>query len=55
MADKNGEVQEEFDVDDHYVEPASIRLPSSFHITVDCHEGYMLILRPVDEKYAKPV
>ena len=52
---ENGEVREEFDVDDHYVGPASNRLPPSFCIAVDCHEGYMLILRLGDETYAKPV
>jgi hypothetical protein len=52
---ENGEVCEEFDVDDHYVGHASQRLPPSFRIAVDCHEGYMLILRPGDETYAKPV
>jgi hypothetical protein len=51
----NGEVREEFDVDDHYVGPASQRPPPSFRIAVDCHEGYMLILRPGDETYVKPV
>ena len=52
---ENGEVCEEFDVDDHYVGPASNRPPPSFHIALDCHEGYMLILHPRDETYAKPV
>jgi hypothetical protein len=52
---ENGEVREEFDVDDHYVEHASQRPPPSFCIAVNCHEGYMLILRPGDETYVKPV
>ena len=51
----NEEFREEFDVDDHYVGPVSNRPPPSFRIAVDCHEGYMLILRPGDETYAKPV
>ena len=50
----NGEVRKEFDVDDHYARLASNHYPSSFCIAVDCHEGYMLILCPVDETYAKP-
>lgn len=29
--------------------------PPYFHIAVDCHKGYMLILRPGNETYAKPV
>jgi hypothetical protein len=52
---ENGEVREEFDTDDHYVGPASQRPLPSFRIAVDCHEGYMLILRPWDETYVKPV
>ena len=49
------EVREEFDVDDHYVGPSSNCPPPSFHIAVDCHEGYILILRIGDETYAKLV
>ena len=52
---ENGEVREDFDVDNHYVGPASNRPPPSFRIVVDCHEGYMLILRLGDENYAKPM
>jgi len=52
---ENGEVREEFDADDRYVGPASQRPPPSFRIAVDCHEGYMLILRLGDETYVKPV
>ena len=52
---ENGEVCEEFDVDDHYIGPANNRPPPSFHIAVDCHEGYMPILRPRKETYAKLV
>jgi hypothetical protein len=52
---ENGEVREEFDVNNHYVGHASQRLPPSFRIAVDCHEGYMLILRLGDETYVKPV
>jgi hypothetical protein len=51
----NEEVCEEFDMDDHYVGSASQRSPPSFRIAVDCHEGYILILRPEDEIYAKPM
>ena len=52
---ENGEVCEAIDVDDHYVRSASNRSPPSFRVTVDCHESYMLILRPRDDTYAKPV
>ena len=51
----NGEVCEEFDVDDHYVGHTSQHSPPSFRIAVDCHEGYMLLLRAGDETYVKPV
>ena len=52
---ENGEVREEFYVDNHYVKPASNRPLPSFRIAVDCYEGYMLILHPRDETYAKLV
>ena len=52
---KNEEVREEYDVYDHYVGPANNRPPPSFHIAVDCHEGNLLILRSVDETFAKPL
>ena len=52
---ENEEVREEFDVDNHYVEPASNHPPPSFHIAVDCHVGYMLNLHPKDETYTKLV
>ena len=52
---RNEEVREEFDVDDHYVGPASSCPPPFFRIAVDCYEGYMLILRLGDETYAKLV
>jgi hypothetical protein len=42
-------------VDDHYIGHANQRPPLSFRIAVDCHEGYMLILRLGDETYVKPV
>ena len=51
----NGDIREEFDVDDHYVGRASNRPPPSFRIAMDCHEGYMLILHLGDETYAEPV
>ena len=51
----NGEVREEFDVDDHYVGHVSNHPLPSFRIAIDCHEGYMLILRSRDETCAKPV
>lgn len=49
----NGEVHEEFNEDEHYVGPASNRSPPSFHVAMDYHEGYMLILSLGDETYGK--
>lgn len=40
---ENEEICEEFDMDDHYVGHVNNRSPPSFHIVVDCHEGYMFI------------
>ena len=42
-------------MDDHYVGLANNCLPPSFRIGVDCHEGYMLNLRPGDETYKASV
>ena len=51
----NEEVHKEFDIDDHYVGLASNRPPPFLRMAMDYHEGYMLILHPRDETYAKPV
>lgn len=40
---EDGEVWEEFNEDNYFVGRASNCPPPSFHITMDCHEGYMLI------------
>ncbi len=45
----NGDVREEFAVDDHYVGPARNRPAPSFRVAVDCHEGYMVLVRAGDE------
>ena len=39
----------------HYIGPANNRPQLSFYVAVDCHEGYMLVLRLGDETYAKLV
>ena len=41
----NGDVREEFVADDHYVVPARNRPAPSFRVVVDCHEGYMVLVR----------
>ena len=49
----NGDVREEFVVDDHYVGPAHYRLASSFYVAGDCHEGYMVLVRLGYEEHPK--
>ena len=49
------EVHKEFDEDNCYVGLANNRPPLSFCDLVNYHKGYMLILRPRDETYAKSV
>ena len=51
----NGDIREEFAVDEHYVGPARNRLASSFRMGVHCHEGYMVLVRARDEEHPKPV
>ena len=51
----NGDVREEFDVDESYVGPLRDRPQPSFRVAVDCHEGYMVLLRPGDEEFPKPI
>jgi hypothetical protein len=41
----NGDVREEFVVDDYYVGPARNRPPTSFRVAIDCYEGYMVLVR----------
>ena len=41
----NGDVREVFVVDEHYVGPARNRPAPSFYMGVDCHEGYMILVR----------
>jgi hypothetical protein len=49
----NGDICEEFVEDKHYISPTCNRLALSFHVVVDCHEGYMVLLHARDEKYIK--
>ena len=51
----NGDVREEFAADDHYVGPARNRPAPSFRVGVDCHEGYLLLVRAGDEEHPKPI
>ena len=50
----DGEVCE-FNEDGHYIGPTCNCPPPSFHVAIDCHEGYMLILSLGDVTYAKLV
>ena len=49
----NRDVREEFAMDEHYVGHVRNRPASSFHIGVDCHEGYMVLVRARDEEHPK--
>jgi hypothetical protein len=40
----NGDVWEEFAMDEHYVGPARNQPAPSFYVGVDCHEGYLLLV-----------
>ena len=39
------EVHKKFYKNNHYVGPASVHPSLSFHVAMDCHKGYMFILR----------
>jgi hypothetical protein len=51
----NGDVREEFAMDEHYVGPARNRPAPSFRVGVDCHEGYLVLVRAGDEEHPKPI
>jgi hypothetical protein len=51
----NGDVREEFAMDEHYVGPARNRPAPSFRVGVDCHEGYMVLVRAGDEDHPKSI
>ena len=51
----NGDVCEEFAIDEHYVGPARNRPAPLFPVGVDCHEGYMVLIRARDEEPPKPI
>ena len=51
----NGKVHEEFAMDKYYVGPARNRPAPSFRVGVDCHEGYMVLVRAGDEEHPKPI
>ena len=43
MFSSNGDVREEFAMDEHYVGPTRNQPARSFCVGVDCHEGYMVL------------
>lgn len=47
----NGVIDEEFVVDKHYVGPTQNHLAPSFHVAIDCYEGYMVLIRAIGEKH----
>ena len=49
----NGNVREEFAIDEHYVGPARNQPAPSFRVGVDCHKGYMVLVRAEDEEHPK--
>ena len=51
----NGDIREEFAVDEHYVGPTRNQPAPSFRMGVDCHEGYMVLVRTGDEEHPKPI
>ena len=51
----NGDVREEFAVDEHYVGTARNRPAPSFRVGVDCHEGCMVLVQAGDEEHPKPI
>lgn len=51
----NGDVHEEFTMDEHYVGHVCNRPAPSFHVTVDCYESYVVLICPRDEKHPKQI
>ena len=49
----NGDICEELVVDKHYVGPTRNGLALSFHVVVNCHGGYMVLVHARDKKYTK--
>ena len=50
---RNGDVREEFAMNEHYVGPTRNRPAPSFRVGVDCHESYMVLIRARDEEHPK--
>ena len=42
-------------MDEHYVGSAHNRPALSFRVGVDCHEGFMVLVRAGDEERPKPI
>ena len=51
----NGDIREGFAIDEHYVGPACNRPAPLFRVGVDCHEGYMVLVRAGDEEHPKAI
>ena len=42
-------------MDEHYVGPARHRSAPLFRVGIDCHKGYMILVRAEDEEHPKPI
>ena len=51
----NGGVCEDFAADKHYVGATHNHLTLSFCVTIDCHEGYLILVRVGDEEHPNPI
>ena len=51
----NGDVHQEFAMDEHYIGPTRNRPAPLFYVSVDCHKGYMVLVQIGDEKHSKPI
>ena len=51
----NGVVHEEFAMDEHYIGRAHNRSRPLFRVGIDCHEGYMVLVRVGNEKHSKSI
>ena len=47
----NRDIHEEFVMDEHYVGPVRNWLAPSFRVGVDCHKGYMVLVRAEDKEH----
>lgn len=51
----NGDIREEFEAYESYINPLRVCPQPSFRGAMDCYEGHMVLLRPEHEEFFKPV